>query len=111
MPLRLTVVVCAYNEASTVGPCLHSLWAQTRQPDEIILVDNASTDATAAVGAVVPGVRVIHEPRKGLPRAREAGRLAATGDILLFLDADCRRRCTGWSASSVASRRVGTFSA
>lgn len=89
-PARLSVIVCAYNEAATVGPCLHSVLAQTRLPDEIILVDNASTDETAIVAERIPGVRVVHEPCKGLPRARETGRLAATGDILLFLDADCR---------------------
>jgi GT2 family glycosyltransferase len=53
-------------------------------------VNNASTDASAAIAASVPGVRVVDEPRKGLTRAREAGRLAARGDLLLFLDADCR---------------------
>ena len=41
--MRLTVVVCAWNEQATLGPCLHSLLAQTRLPDEIIVVDNAST--------------------------------------------------------------------
>jgi GT2 family glycosyltransferase len=59
-------------------------------PDEIIVVDNASTDRTASIAAGVPGVRVVREPRKGLTRAREAGRAAATGDVLAFLDADCR---------------------
>ncbi len=89
-PLRLAVIVCAHNEAAFLGPCLHSLLAQTRTPDEIVLVDNASTDATAAVAAAVPGVRVVKEPRKGLVRARERGRLSTGADLLLFLDADCR---------------------
>jgi glycosyltransferase involved in cell wall biosynthesis len=89
-PPTISVIVCAFNEDRFVGPCLHALLAQTRPADEIILVDNASTDRTADVAAAIPGVRVVHEPRKGLVRAREAGRRAATGDILAYLDADCR---------------------
>jgi glycosyltransferase involved in cell wall biosynthesis len=87
--MRFSVVVCAYNEEHLLPACLHSLLAQTLPPDEIIVVNNASTDATHAV-ACACGVRVIDEPRKGLVVARETGRLAATGDVLVYLDADCR---------------------
>ena len=90
MELTLSVIVCAHNEAGYLGACLHSLLAQSRPPDEIIVVNNASTDATGAVAARVPGVRVIDEPRRGLVVARETGRRAATGDILVYVDADCR---------------------
>lgn len=90
MALTLSTIVCAYNEQHYLAACLHSLLAQTRVPDELLVVDNASTDRTAEVGAKVPGVRVVHEPAKGLTRAREAGRQAARGDVLLYLDADCR---------------------
>ncbi len=89
-PLTVSVIVCAYNEERYIGACLHSLFAQTRPPDEVILVNNASTDGTRRVAAAIPGVRVVDESRKGLVRAREAGRLAATGDVLAYLDADCR---------------------
>ena len=90
MELTLSVIVCAHNEAGYLGACLHSLLAQSRPPDEIIVVNNASTDATGDVAARVPGVRVIDEPRRGLVVARDAGRRAATGDILIYVDADCR---------------------
>ena len=89
-PLRLSVVVCAWNEAPHIAACLHSVLAQTRAPDEVILVDNGSTDGTASVAAAIAGVHVISEPRRGLTRAREAGRRAATGDVIAWLDADCR---------------------
>jgi glycosyltransferase involved in cell wall biosynthesis len=82
--------LCAYNEAPCLPACLYSLLAQTRSPDEIVVVDNASTDETGAVARAVPGVRVVDEPVKGLVVAREAARVAATGDILAYVDADCR---------------------
>jgi len=88
--LRLSVIVCAYNEERYVASCLHSLLAQTRSADEVILIDNASQDRTGDIARAIPGVRVIHEPRKGLTVARETARLAATGDVLVYLDADCR---------------------
>jgi glycosyltransferase involved in cell wall biosynthesis len=46
MPLTLSVVVCAHNEERLLASCLHSVLAQTRLPDEIIVVDNASDDHT-----------------------------------------------------------------
>jgi glycosyltransferase involved in cell wall biosynthesis len=88
--VRISAIVCAHNEERLLPACLHSLLAQVRPPDEILVVDNASQDATAAVARRVPGVRVVAEARKGLPRAREAGRRAAIGDVLAYLDADCR---------------------
>ncbi len=94
---RISVIVCAYNEASFISPCLASLTAQSRQPDEILVIDNASTDGTADCAAAVAGVRVVAEPRKGLVRARETGRVAASGDVLVYIDADCRAPA-GWLA-------------
>jgi glycosyltransferase involved in cell wall biosynthesis len=88
--LTISVIVCAYNEAAYIGPCLQSLLQQSRRPDEILVVNNASTDATASVAAAIVGVRVIEEPRKGLVRARETGRTAASGELLVYIDADCR---------------------
>ncbi len=93
-PYRLSVIVCAHNEARFLPACLHSLLAQTRLPDEIVVVNNASTDATRAVAQQIPYVDVVDEPRKGLVVARETGRRTATGDILVYLDADCRAPLT-----------------
>ena len=90
MALTISVIVCAFNEASYLGPCLQSLSLQSRPPDQLLVVNNASTDDTLQVAASMPGVTVVDEPRKGLVVARETGRLAATGDLLAYLDADCR---------------------
>lgn len=88
--MTISVIVCAYNEEHYVASCLHSLQSQSRPPDEIIVIDNASTDRTGAVARAVTGVRVVHESRKGLVIARERGRQEARGDVLVYVDADCR---------------------
>jgi len=92
--LTISVIVCAHNEERFIARCLHSLLAQTRLPDEIILINNASTDGTGAVAAAIPGVRVIDEARKGLVVARERGRQEARADLLVYIDADCRAPMT-----------------
>jgi glycosyltransferase involved in cell wall biosynthesis len=94
MALRISVIVCAHNESAYLAACLHSLLAQTRLPDEIVVIDNASSDGTSAVASQIPSVRVVDEPRKGLVVARETGRLLATGDVLVYMDADCRAPLT-----------------
>jgi glycosyltransferase involved in cell wall biosynthesis len=88
--MTISAIVCAYNEASYLPACLFSLLSQTRRPDEILVINNASTDETAALARQVPGVRVIDESKKGLVIARETARREARGDILAFVDADCR---------------------
>ena len=90
MGLTITAIVCAYNEARYLPACLFSLLSQTRPPDEILVINNASTDETAAQAERVPGVRVIDEPEKGLVIARETARRHAKGDVLVYTDADCR---------------------
>jgi glycosyltransferase involved in cell wall biosynthesis len=92
--LRLSVIVCAHNEARYLAACLHSLLAQSRPPDEILVINNASTDETRAVAQEIPHVQVVDESRKGLVVARETGRRAASGDVLVYLDADCRAPLT-----------------
>jgi glycosyltransferase involved in cell wall biosynthesis len=87
---KITAIVCAYNEERSLPAALHSLFAQTRVPDEVIVVNNASTDRTRAVAEGFPSVIVVDEPDKGLVKARAAGFRAATGDILVYIDADCR---------------------
>jgi glycosyltransferase involved in cell wall biosynthesis len=81
MTLRISVIVCAHNEARYLRSCLYSLLAQSRPPEEILVINNASTDETAVVAAQVPDVRVVDEPRKGLVIARERGRRETTGGI------------------------------
>src|SRR5688500_13367785 len=96
--LTIGVIVCAHNEAQYLAPCLYSLLTQTRPPDDILVINNASTDTTRAVAEQVPRVRVLDEPRKGLVVARETARRHTDTDLLVYLDADCRAPLT-WLAN------------
>jgi glycosyltransferase involved in cell wall biosynthesis len=87
--VTFSVIVCAFNEEQLLPGCLHSLLQQSFPPHELIVINNASTDRTAAA-ASIPGIRVVDEPRKGLVVARETGRRVSTGDVLVYVDADCR---------------------
>lgn len=92
--MTISVIVCAHNEERFIAPCLHSLLAQSRPPDEILVINNASSDRTGDVARQIPGVRVVDEPRKGLVTARERGRQEALGELLVYIDADCRAPLT-----------------
>lgn len=83
----VSVVIPCRNDAEMLAVCLEALAGQTRPAEEIIVVDNGSTDASAAIASRA-GARVIHEPIEGIARATAAGFDAATGDILARLDAD-----------------------
>jgi len=85
----LSVVIPAFNEERYLSACLWALREQTYPADryEVIVVDNASTDATADIARQF-GVRVIHEPVKGIARARQAGFEAAQGQVIASTDAD-----------------------
>ncbi len=86
----VSVVVCAYNAASTLADCLASLQTLTYPRVETIVVDDGSTDTTAAIAATFPGVRLISVPNRGLSAARNVGLAHATGDIVAYTDADVR---------------------
>jgi glycosyltransferase involved in cell wall biosynthesis len=83
----VSVVIPARNDAEMLSRCLVSLATQTRRPDEIVVVDNGSTDDTRTV-AEAGGARVVWEPIAGIPRASSAGFDAARGDLIARIDAD-----------------------
>ena len=83
----VSVIVAAYNEQRHIGDCLRSLQAQTFKPMEVIVADDGSKDATAAVAAR-HGVRVLRLPHAGKARTVNAAAATAQGTVLFFLDAD-----------------------
>lgn len=85
----LSVVIPVLDDARMLERCLASLAVQLRPADEIVVVDNGSTDDTAAV-ARAAGARVVEQPVRGIWPAASAGYDAATGDIIARLDADSR---------------------
>ena len=85
----VTVVVPALNDAGMLAHCLADLAAQLRPADEVIVVDNGSSDGTAAV-ARAAGARVLVQPQRGIWPAAATGYDAAHGDIIARLDADSR---------------------
>lgn len=86
---RFSVIIPAFNAASTLERAIESVRAQTWPAHEIIVVDDGSTDTTTEVARRFGGVvRLILQPNSGVSVARNVGAAAATGDWLAFLDAD-----------------------
>jgi glycosyltransferase involved in cell wall biosynthesis len=80
---RVTVILPALNEAAALPVALASFPPEV----DLLVVDNGSTDQTAAVAAT-HGARVVREPRRGFGAACWAGVQAAPGEVLVFADAD-----------------------
>lgn len=83
----ISVVIPVKDDAELLERCLGALRAQTDRPDEVVVVDNGSVDATREVAAR-GGAVCVTERRPGIPAASAAGYDAATGDVIARLDAD-----------------------
>lgn len=102
--MKFSVIIPAYNAEEYIAKAIESCLCQTCLPHEIIVVDDGSTDGTAKLAeSFPPPVRLVRLPQNmGLPSARNRGVEVASGDWLVFLDADdwflpekleCQRRC------------------
>ena len=87
--MRLSVIVPVYNGGDGLGRCLLGLAASLRPADEVILVDDCSTDGSPDIAAA-HGARVLSTENgpRGPAHARNRGAKVATGDVLVFVDAD-----------------------
>jgi GT2 family glycosyltransferase len=86
---RISVVVCTYNGQATLRDCLDGLMKLDYPDYEVIVVNDGSTDGTAAIVADYP-FQVISTENRGLSAARNTGLRAATGDIIAYTDDDAR---------------------
>jgi GT2 family glycosyltransferase len=87
---KVSVVICAYNAADTLGDCLASLDQLTYPDYEVIVVNDGSKDTTEAIARRYPFIRLITTPNNGLSVARNIGLSAARGAIVAYTDADVR---------------------
>lgn len=102
--MKISFVIPAYNEEERLPQCLAAVeeeLSRTLCDAEVIVVNNASTDRTGEVGRSYSWVRVVDEPRKGLVRARHAGYVASSGDIIANVDSDTMLP-EGWLATVLA---------
>lgn len=93
--MKISIVIPARNEAGGIRATLTRVLEQKYPEYEVIVVDNASTDATGDIARSFSRVKVVREDRPGLLFARECGRVHATGSIIANLDADCLPEA-GW---------------
>jgi glycosyltransferase involved in cell wall biosynthesis len=83
----VSAIVPVYNGQRYLAAAIESIFAQDYRPVEVIVVDDGSSDGTAAVAQAFP-IRYFHQKNQGPAVARNTGIAAATGEFIAFLDAD-----------------------
>lgn len=86
--LSLSIVIPVYNEEHHLRACLEAIAYQSEKPEEVIVVDNNSTDNTVQIANEFPFVTLIHEKKQGVLAARTTGFNAVNSDIIGRIDAD-----------------------
>jgi glycosyltransferase involved in cell wall biosynthesis/SAM-dependent methyltransferase len=86
----VAVVLTTHNHRQFLGDAIESVLAQTRPADEILVVDDGSTDDPAAIVGRYRGIKLLEQANQGLSAARNAGMLAVGSEKAIFLDADDR---------------------
>ena len=86
--MKISVIIAAYNSETTIGRTLESIFRQSRPADEIIVVDDGSTDRTAEIIRGFDGVKYLFQQNQGPAAARNNGVKSACGEFISFLDSD-----------------------
>ena len=87
-PVTISVVIPTYNHSKYLAEAISSILSQTRPADEIIVIDDGSTDGSAIVATQFPNVQLIRQENQGTSAARNAGLQRCTSSHIVFLDAD-----------------------
>ncbi len=86
--MDITVVIPTYNRYEALQRALNSVYAQTYQPKEVIVVDDGSTDKTSKITEHFPEVKYMYQKNSGVSSARNLGSMHATSQWIAFLDSD-----------------------
>ncbi len=87
---KVSVYIPAYNVSTFLAPCIEALLGQTLPADEILVIDDGSSDNSAEIASRYPQVTLIQHPvNKGLAAARNTAMRAARNDLVASIDADC----------------------
>jgi glycosyltransferase involved in cell wall biosynthesis len=89
MTPAISLYIPAYNVASYIAPVIEGVLRQSLLPQEILIIDDGSTDNTATIASYYPVKVVRHERNRGLSAARNTGVRISQNDWIAFLDADC----------------------
>jgi glycosyltransferase involved in cell wall biosynthesis len=99
MTMKVAVVIPVLNGQSLISDCISACFAQTRMPDELIVVDNGSTDETSTIASAL-GAEVFYEGIRGPSAARNKGWRSTDAEIIAFTDVDCLPDTT-WLANLI----------
>src|SRR3989338_1636252 len=86
---KVSLYIPCYNAQDTVRECLESVFGQTRAVDEIVVIDDGSTDSSIKIAKEYPVKVIRHEKNRGLAACRNSAFEFARNEIIASLDADC----------------------
>jgi glycosyltransferase involved in cell wall biosynthesis len=104
--MKISLIATVLNAEEHIGAFLASIAAQTRMPDEIVIVDGGSTDGTVAALRAADGLTLLEEPGANISRGRNLAIAHAAHDVVAVADADCVYG-PGWLAALVAPIEEG----
>lgn len=105
--MTIAIVITTFNHARFLGEAIASALAQTRPADEVIVIDDGSSDDPGAVAARFAGVRFIRQANAGVSAARNAGLATCRSEMVVFLDADDRLLPNALQAGLDCHRQCG----
>ena len=104
--MKVSLIATVLDAADDIGGFLASVAAQTRMPDEVVIVDGGSTDGTVEILRAAEGVTLVEAPGANIARGRNLAIAHATHDVIAVADADCAYG-EGWLAALLGPLEAG----